>query len=261
MATKINEYAEALKEARSGELKLRALLAMPINFGEQAPYLDPTSSPEPHPLAMDFEKIVAEALAGHKGYQSILREKEAKEIEVAYYKNQMLPSLQAKAVIGRGNKANDWNRSAKAFDGGDNYEIGLTVTVPLGNQTARAVWRKNTLEMERIEVRLSQKEDTIRKEISNALIAVEQAAVLVRAGKTNVRIKEKNLKASEKKAQFGTGNLRGLLDRQTDLVDAQLKLLQAQVDHQKALVEFYKARGRIDPALQIDIAAYPSPRP
>ena len=261
VATKITDYTDALKQVRDDEIKLRSLLALPMNSGPTSRPLRPKTGPLPRPLQFDYEKIVAGVLAGNLGYQSILREKEAKEIETDYSRNQLLPSLQAKASVGTQNQANQWGTSAKTTDGGNSYEVGLVMTMPMGNRSAKATHRKSILELKKIEARLRQKEDAVRKEVSIALVAVEQNAMLVEAAKTGVRIKQINLEATEKKLQFGTGSLRDILDRQTDLVDARLKRLQAEIDYQKAVISLYKSQGLVDPDLQIEFLSDPLQKP
>ena len=261
VATKITDYTDALKQVRDDEIKLRSLLALPMNSGPNGRPLRPKTEPLPRPQQFDYEEIVAGVLSGHLGYQSILREKEAKEIEADYNRNQLLPSLQAKASVGTQNQADQWGTSAKTTDGGNNYEVGLVMTMPMGNRSAKATHRKSVLELKKIEARLRQKEDAVRKEVSSALVAVEQNAMLVEVAKTGVRIKQINLEATEKKLQFGTGSLRDILDRQTDLVDAQLKRLQAEIDYQKAVILLYKSQGLVDPDLKIEILSDPIKKP
>jgi len=255
VATKITEYTEALKEFRDNEIKLRALLAMPMNFEPGSRLLKPATSPVLRTLKMDYEQVLNGMLVRHQGYQSILKNKEAKEIEVDYYRNQLLPSLQAKLSYGLQNQNRTWDHSAGIGGGGGNYEMGLSLSIPIGNNSAKSTLKKNMLELKKLFAQLNQKKDEIRKEIKSALVEVEQAGILVQSAKIDVIIKGKNFAASEKKLQYGTGTLRGLLDRQTEKATAQLKLIQSQIDYQKAVVNFYKAQGVIDPDLKIEISA------
>lgn len=258
LASNISDYSEAFKNARESELSLRALLGLPMETTSQISGINPVSAPDTRPINTDFDRIANRVLSFHQGYLSLIQKKEAKIMESAYYRNQLLPSLEARFGAGLNKKSNQWSTSARAYDGGDEYSAQISLTIPIGNRSAKATLQKTDLELKQIIAQLKQKEASIKKDIQLALIELELARVQVQSEKTNIMVKEKNLMASNTKLTLGTGTLRGLLDRQRDLSDASLRLLEAQINYQKALIMLYKAQGRIDPDLGIDISFTPS---
>lgn len=253
VASRIADYTRALKEYKVSEVNLRSLLAMPVTPGAVGERLKPTTAPSIKAEPIDVDAIVNSMLLTHKGYASLLLEREAKEIELDYLRNQLLPSIKVKGSYGLQNKGAHWTEADARLDAGDSYELGLELSFPFGNRSARADRNKAVLELKQIDARLFQKEDEIRKGIQVALIDVEQAALLMKVGETNVVLKEKNLNAVTTKMQMGNGSLRDVLDRQKDLIDAELQLIEAQVGYQKARVGLYKAQGVIVPELPIEL--------
>ena len=254
VATRITEYLEARKLVQESDIKLRTLLDLPFNFESVPVWILPTDRPEGFEKTFDFGRSLQTALDNHPDFQKILLRLAAKERELQYTRNQTLPDLEATASYGVDRYANAWDDSMSVYGAGNNYELGLRLTVPLGNREAKSNYAKTRLELDQIKKEKSRRELEIKRDISKAKIALELSILLYRASVNDLKLKEKNLHAAEQKLKYGTAGLRQLLDVQTELIEANLKLVEAEVGYEKALVEMYKAQGVFDPKLQIDIA-------
>ena len=254
VATRITEYLEARKLVQQSDIKLRTLLDLPFNFESKPVWILPADKPGGFEKTFDFGRSLQTALNNQPDFQKILLRLTAKEREAQYTRNQILPDLEATASYGVDRYANAWDDSMSVYGAGNNYELGLRLTVPLGNREAKSNYTKTRLELEQIKKEKSRKELEIKRDISKAKIELELSILLYRSSVNDLKLKKKNLHAAEQKLKYGTAGLRQLLDVQTELIEANLKLVEAEVGYEKALVEMYKAQGVFDPKLQIDIA-------
>lgn len=256
VASKITEYVEAKKTAKESDLKLRALLDLPFDFEGDPVKIQTENRPEYFEQQFDFKKSLNKALSNQPDYRKKQLQMEAKELEVRLNKNQILPDLEAFASYGVGSNDNSWGDTSGmlGFGGGDNFELGLKLSIPLGHNEARSNYFRAWLELKKLKAEFGKQELEIKKNISNARISIEQSVLLYRSSTNNLKLKEKNLKAGEQKLQYGTTTLRELLDIQTELIDANLQLIGAEVSYEKALIDLYKAEGVLDPRLKIDLS-------
>jgi outer membrane protein len=256
VASKITEYIEAKKSFRESDVTLRKLLGLPFNFEGDTFTIKTENCPVYSLQQINFKKTFEKALENHPEYRKKQLQVKAKKVEVQLMKNQTLPDLEAFASYGIGSNKNSWrgNDGAYALQGGDNYEVGLKLSIPLGNNEAGSNYTRAWLELEKLRAELKNQELEIKKSISNAKISLEQNALLYQSGSNNLKLKEKNLKAGEEKLKYGTTTLRELLDIQTELINASLQLIGAEVSYEQSLVNLYKIQGTLDPRLNINLS-------
>ena len=91
------------------------------------------------------------------------------------------------------------------------YGVGLQLTIPLRNRTARADVVRDQLSVREQQIRLQQLEKQVRLEVTNALIAVEQARESYEAAQSERVLQEQVLSAEREKLEVGASTtlLRG----------------------------------------------------
>ena len=253
VADNVTDYQEAVKTLEENDINLRSLLNLPFNFEGTPVQIRLVQSPDFALQDFDRAQIVQAALEAHPEYMKLKSQIEAKEIELRVNRNQLWPELEASASYGLDKFATGWRGSQNLDTGGDNYELQLKLSYPLGNRDAKSNLKKSELELKQLNKRLAKQALDIKKDISNALIALKQSGAVVTSSRNNVHYKLQNLQVNEKKLKFGTSNMRDYLQIQTELIEAQLKLIESKADYEKALVEIYKARGIVNPQLQVEL--------
>jgi len=123
------------------------------------------------------------------------------------------------------------------------FRVGVSISLPWGNRTAKANLGQTRVEAERIRNLRTQAEQQIEAEVRNSLQALRSAEARL-ASATAARSASEELYASEQR-QFrsGTTTFYLVLQRQTDLLGARSRELQAQTDLNKAISEFQRAIG------------------
>jgi len=270
VASRIMDYVEAKKALRESEVNLKTILDMPLNFEGKPVEIRTSTEYNNEEIDRDFGLQMEITLNSHPEYQKLRLQEESKAIELDYYENQLLPNLEFNVSYGLKKYDEDWNGSMGLYGTGDdsdgleknNYEVGLKLSYPLDNRTAKADLLRRKLELRKIKAQKKQKELLLKRDLGNALITVEQNADIVRTSINNLTLKEKNMTAGQQKLTYGTSNIRTYLDTQTDFIDARLKVITARTDYEKALVNFYKVQGIVNPTFQIEILkdylAYPA---
>jgi hypothetical protein len=83
------------------------------------------------------------------------------------------------------------------------YGIGLQLTIPLRNRTARADVVRDQLSVREQQIRLQQLEKQVRLDVTNALIAVEHARQSYEAAQSERVLQEQILSAEREKLEVG----------------------------------------------------------
>ncbi len=123
------------------------------------------------------------------------------------------------------------------------YRVGLSISLPWGNTTAKANLGRTLVESNRIANQRAQTENVIEAEVRNSLQALRSAEARL-ASALAARVSAEQLSESEQR-QFraGTTTLYLVLQRQNELLAARGRELQAQTDLNKAISEFQRATG------------------
>jgi outer membrane protein TolC len=135
------------------------------------------------------------------------------------------------------------------------YRIGVNISLPWRNTTAKANLGRTLVQADRIENQRAQAENVIVAEVRNALQALRSAEARL-ASALAARISAEQLSESEQR-QFraGTTTFYMVLQRQTELLAARGRELQAQTDLNKAISEFQRATGTTLSANNVSVSS------
>jgi outer membrane protein len=125
------------------------------------------------------------------------------------------------------------------------YGVGLQVTIPLRNRTARADVVRDQLSVREQQIRLQQLEKQVRLEVTNALIAVEQARESFEAARSERVLQEQILAAEREKLEVGASTSFYVVQYQRDLAGAQSAEISALASYQKAKTALQRSVGTI----------------
>jgi outer membrane protein TolC len=191
----------------------------------------------------------------------------SKNIDVRYYRNQMLPNLQLTAsyytsglsgdqLIWDGNPLFPESTIIGVNKGGisdslrdalknlyRNYSIGLQLSIPLKSTSARADLAQARLNLEQSLLLLKKTESTIYSEVKQIIMDLETNAKIVEANRISRELAEQKLVAEQKKLAVGLSTNYLVLQYQRDFSNAQIAELKSLIDYNLALSRVNKVLG------------------
>ena len=120
-----------------------------------------------------------------------------------------------------------------------NYSVGFNLNVPLRNSAARADMIKNELDYRQAQIQEHQQQNTIRLNVVNARIALEQAREAYDSAQKARQLQEQNFAGEQRKYQLGTSTFLNVVLVQRDVVTAQANEI-------SALNQYIKAKNNMD---------------
>jgi outer membrane protein TolC len=209
----------------------------------------------------DLAQAVSYAIEARPEIKQLKKDLENQEINVKYFRNQLLPSASLDLVYGGSGLAGQsrnflpdgtfvpgintgWGDNLQTIFAGDfpNYSASITVEIPITNRAAKADFARANFSKYQAEKRLSALEQQIALEVRNAHTELEMNRARIEAAQKSRELAERNLDAEQKKFQLGTSTIRFVLEEQRNLAVAQSNELQA-------LVDFTKAKNNLDRAV------------
>ncbi|MDQ3754067.1 MAG: TolC family protein [Acidobacteriota bacterium] len=144
------------------------------------------------------------------------------------------------------------NLAANRFN---TVRVGVTLNLPLRNQTAKAQLGRTLVEGERIKTQREQLEQLIQVEVRNALQATQTAEARLRAATAQRTASEQQYASEQRKFAAGQSTFFLVLERQTALANARAGELRAQTDLNKSIAELNRATGNALEAQQVQVSA------
>lgn len=217
-----------------------------------------------------MQDLVAKALAHRLEVQQSRTNIESAQIALKGTKNELLPSLDVSANFVNSGLAGQSNVSGSPVDpvflGGfgttwsqllsrkfPDYSIGFHLSVPLRNRTAKADMIAAQVALRRQEISLQRLNNSLRAEVRNALIALEEARHSYEAAVEASGLAEKLSEGERKKYELGASTLFSVVYYQRDLAAMRSALVQAQSSYAKARVQLDYVTGDILEANHVSI--------
>lgn len=135
----------------------------------------------------------------------------------------------------------------------NNFRVGVTINLPVGNRTAEAQYGRTLVEGERIRTQREQLEQLIQVDVRNALQTVRTAESRLRASATARSASEQQYASEQRKFDAGQSTLFLVLERQTALTTARGNELRAQTELNKAIAELQRATGNALEANRVEV--------
>ena len=138
-----------------------------------------------------------------------------------------------------------YGRALSNLLGQDNptVRVGVRISLPLKNRTAKAELGHSLAEGRRLESVRAQTEQLIEAEVRNAIQRVRSVEASMAAAAAVRVAAEQQYTSEQRKFQAGMSTVFLVLQRQTDLIAARGRELQTQTDLNKAIAEFQRATG------------------
>ena len=164
---------------------------------------------------------------------------EKANIQLKYAYNQLFPQLDLAASYGRNGIGTGWWPAMSMLGPSDpdapKDMVSGTLTIPLTRRTDRANYRNQRATKAQYIVKLKQKEESVVKEIDDAVQNVKSSLERVHATRFATQYAEAALDAETKKLAAGKSTAYFVLSLQTSLASAQADEIRAKTDYMKNL--------------------------
>jgi outer membrane protein len=149
------------------------------------------------------------------------------------------------------------------------YSAGFQLNIPIRNRQAQADMVTDQLNLRQQELQLQQLENTVRVDVQNALIGLQQARARYQAASKTRILQEQTLDAEQKKLALGASTPYIVIQSQRDLALAQSSEVGALSQYARAKTEFDRATGQtltsneisIEEAFRGQVSRGPTPLP
>jgi HAE1 family hydrophobic/amphiphilic exporter-1 len=156
-----------------------------------------------------------------------------------------LPALPATTFDTNGSVVGGYGQSLKNLLSQENptVKVGVRVSLPLRNRTARANFARALTEGRRVENQRAKTEQAIEAEVRDALQALRSSEARLAASASARSTAEQQYQSERRKFQSGMSTAYMVSQRQLDLINARGRELQAQTDLNKSVADFRRATG------------------
>ncbi len=241
----------------------------------------PTTSPEIARVAIDLDQSLSSALNRRVEIDRQELRVESLKIDSSFLRNQLKPGLSLSLGYGRNALGGDravcdrpgdvsiadlfspcpeqfvrvesidyWATLGQFYDGilgqvFEGWNVGLSLSKPLRNRSARAQSRVADLALDQGRLELRDLLLTIRTEVRQAARAVETAGKQIDSARVSSELAEKNLDAARKRYENGLWTSFQVLEIQEDLTAARSREVAAVTSYRRALLTYFRAIGSL----------------
>ena len=261
VAARESDVLQASSQIQTYEENLRLIL----NLSQMPEAIVPGDKPQFSPVKADFNDFLQTALEKRPDIEQVRLDLASKNIEVRYYRNQMLPDLQLTATYYTTGLSGTPQNVTNILTGGStsssvvgnlsdslrdalknlykNYSIGLQLNVPIINTSAKADLTQARLGLAQSLLTLKKTESTIYSEVKQIIMDLETTAKIVEANRISRELADQKLAAEQKKLSVGLSTNYLVLQYQRDFANAQIAELKSLIDYSLALSRVNKVLG------------------
>jgi outer membrane protein TolC len=241
---------------------LRALIFDPNAPDFWTIKIEPTDLPAFQPITVDTDGAVRNALSRRTDLEQSRKSIEADDINVRFYRNQMLPDISAQLNYGlQGLGGTQLQRGAGPFGPGTgdiigssqrgfgtvlgdlfqnqypSWTAGLNISYPIGTSSAEANLARVQLERSQATTRLRQQELQIATQVRAAAREVQTNQQRVESSRSARQLAERRLEAEQRKFEAGTSTSFLVFQAQRDLSLARNVELQNVLNFHRSVID------------------------
>ncbi len=256
VASREGEALQVRSQIQTYEENLRRIL----NISQAPEAIVPADTPQFSAKEADFNEFLKTALEKRPDIEQVRLDLKSKNIDVRYFRNQALPDLQLSASYytqGLSGTLLQDGLPIPGLVGGnlsdslrdvldrlyENYSIGLRLSIPVVNTSARADLVQARLNLEQSLLLLKKTESTIYSEVKQIIMDLGTNAKIVEATRISRELAEQKLAAEQKKLSVGLSTNYLVLQYQRDFANAQIAELKSLIDYNLALSRVDKVLG------------------
>ncbi|MFC1539192.1 TolC family protein [Candidatus Latescibacterota bacterium] len=248
------DILDQINAIKNSEDVIRRLLNL-TSEDEMSLEIVTTDKPLIVPLNIDEDVVLNNALKLRPDYKIAQRTLKQNEINIAVAKNSILPSLDLNARYILNSSGTTISKDLKDLGNTDAYgwQLGLTLSYPLKNRSAKADYDMRQIEMKRALLALEDVESRIKTEIMASIRNVNINSEKIEGAQLSVELNELKLKMEEERFKNKLSTSYYVLLFQSDLANARNVYNKALVDYKISVVDFQRASGTLLENMNISI--------
>jgi len=198
-------------------------------------------------IGTNEERAFSIALEKRPELRSLQRQQEKLKIEEEVNRNQLLPELDLQASYSHKGVGQDYSDAIDFLPRTDirNWQVGLNLTYPLGNRSARADLTRTRLRLRSQQASIGQLRDELRNEIRRAIRLLDVNRAKIVAATTERKLAEEKLRILIGRKDVGLATTRDVLEGEEDLARARTDQIAALANYNIALSGYYRATGEL----------------
>ena len=235
---------------------LKNILNIEYGSEEGLRAIHPSDRPEMVADEINLYQAIKDTLLNRPDYLGKKKELENKNILVKFRENQLYPTVDLFGTMGLNGLSGDaitvnsGTFQGRSKYGGDygtalsdsltgkfyNWEVGLKLSYPLGNRSAKAQLSASRLEKAQLILSIKDLEKSIIVEVREAVRQLKTDLKRINATRIARKLAEEKLKAEEKKFEVGLSTSFSVLEFQEDLAEEQSNEIKALIDFKKSKI-------------------------
>ena len=235
---------------------LKNILNIDYGSEEGLKAIHPSDRPEIVIDEINLNEAIKGTLLNRPDYLGKKKELENKNILVKFRENQLYPTVDLFGTMGLNGLSGDaitvntGTFQGKSKYGGDygtalsdsltgkfyNWEVGINLSYPLGNRSAKAQLAASRLEKAQLILSIKDLEKSIIVEVREAIRQLKTDLKRINATRIARKLAEEKLKAEEKKFEVGLSTSFNVLEFQEDLAEEQSNEIKALIDYKKSKI-------------------------
>ena len=235
---------------------LKNILNIDYGSEEGLKAIYPSDRPEMVADEINLYQAIKDTLLNRPDYLGKKKELENKNILVKFRENQLYPTVDLFGTMGLNGLSGDaitvnsGTFKGRSKYGGDygaalsdsltgkfyNWEVGIKLSYPLGNRSAKAQLSASRLEKAQLILSIKDLEKSIIVEVREAVRQLKTDLKRINATRIARKLAEEKLKAEEKKFEVGLSTSFSVLEFQEDLAEEQSNEIKALIDFKKSKI-------------------------
>lgn len=220
-----------------------------------------TTPPDPAEFVFDAPTLIDTALHERMEMLQLELQLAADALTVDFNRSQALPLVTMDYTYRVNGLGGSLNRSFQVLRDNrfEDWSIGLSAQVPIGNEAARSRIRQSILQrLQRLSTK-DAREQSIRREVLDAIDTINSGWQRVLASRQSVILNTRALQAEQRQFDVGTSTSTNVLDAAARLAESQVAEVRALTDYQVAQIDLAFATGTLLGQGKIDWSPAPTP--
>lgn len=244
VATSKADLLAAQRNLALQENVLKSLLTSDYNTWQEI-QLVPTENLIAVPMIYNLQESWKHGLTLRPDLQQLKVDLERRDITVRYQKNQLFPQLDLIGSYGHNGLDTSFGGVFGDYGRTDNpsFSYGITLSIPLGNQSARNRYKASKAEKQQALLQLKKQEQDIMIQIDDAIKQAQTNFERVEATRQARLFAEAALDAEQKKLENGKSTPFFVLQFQRNLTAAKFEEIRALAEYNNALAQLSFREG------------------
>lgn len=233
-----------------------ALISEIEPFGFANTSLGPVSLPTDPVPPINSDLSYKKARDNTPDYQSAEALLKQLQIDADVARRNRLPTLDVGGTAGYSAQEKSYGRASREVWDGDgyNWQLDLTLSLPIGLRADRARYRQSLLNVNREQMRLEQLDQSIMVQVRAAVRAVQTNQEGVQISSLATELSRRQYELEKARYDAGLSTFRRVQESQADWDTAKVNELQSRVNLRNALADLARLEGSSLTHYHIDVA-------